>query len=103
LVIAGCGGGSGLAQALTWDGAPRVQGRTVSGTVRNTTSHSVTLDPKEIRFLDPDGRSLHAKGVHVAKPKLAAGETTRLSAGWTGKTTPSRLDYGAGTLSLSSG
>jgi hypothetical protein len=100
LVLAGCGGGSGLAGSLEWEGTPKLSGHTVSGTVRNTTSNTQKLDPRSFRFLTPDGRSLDAKRVHMADPTLSPGQTTRVSASWTATMEPSRLDYGAGALRL---
>lgn len=109
LALAGCGG-SGSQDALEWSGEPyRYLDRTrgvlsLAGTVRNTTSDEVRLDPKKIRLLDADGRKVPAE-VLVG----AGGVTTiaphglgRVGARWT-KGEPTRLDYGAGTLQLPPG
>jgi hypothetical protein len=95
LAIAGC---SGLQGTLEWQGEPAIRGRELSGTVRNTTSATVDVREREIRFLDDDGRSVKADKVHITDQELDAGETTRIRASWRGKRTPTRLDYGAGTL-----
>jgi hypothetical protein len=100
LALAGCGG-TGLRGTLEWSGSPSTGPQSVSGTVRNTTSHSVDLNPGAMRLLDKDGRSVAGR-IEVGAQRLAAHASTRLTARWkAGK--PVRIDYGAGTLALPSG
>ena len=99
VVLAGCGS-TALQGTLAWQGAPRVQARSLSGTLHNTTSHSVTLDPKQMRLLDDRGRRVAAR-IRTGTGELAQHATTGVTATWrTGK--PVRIDYGSGTLALPS-
>jgi hypothetical protein len=98
-VLAGCGS-SGIEGTLQWEQPPAVSGRSLNGTVRNTTSHSVSLDSKSMRLLDDRGRKVGAR-IRVGVAKLASGASTGVRATWkSGK--PVRIDYGAGTLALPS-
>jgi hypothetical protein len=97
--LAGCGG-SGLEGTLQWARPPAVSGHSLSGTLQNKTSHSVSLDPKSMRLLDDHGRKVGAR-IRLTDSELAAGASTSLRASWkSGK--PVRIDYGAGTLALPS-
>jgi hypothetical protein len=103
--LAGCGSG-GIEGTLQWQGNPVVHssggsaGATAAGTIRNTTSHSVTLAARQMRLLDDRGTKVAGR-VRVGSSELAAGASTRLVARWkSGK--PVRIDYGAGTLALPS-
>jgi hypothetical protein len=99
-LVAGCGSGSAIEGTLGWTSAPAVGAHAVNGTVQNTTSHSVTLDPKAMRFLDADGRKVAGR-VRAGSTRLAAHASTTLRGTWkTGK--PVRIDYGTGTLALPS-
>jgi hypothetical protein len=99
VVLAGCGGG-GIEQTLDWAQPPAVSSHALTGRVRNTTSHSVTLDPRAMRLLDDGGRRVRGR-IEVGARELAGGAATRLRAHWmTGK--PVRIDYGSGTLALPS-
>jgi hypothetical protein len=100
LGVGGCGAG-GLRGSLEWQGAPTLGARSASGVVRNTTGHAVDIDAHALRLLDDQGRKVDGR-FSVATPHLAAHATTRLEARWhAGK--PVRIDYGAGTLRLTSG
>jgi hypothetical protein len=103
--LAACGS-SAIQGTLAWREDPmlsvnRADGsRTASGFVRNTTSHSVTLDAKSMRLLDADGRKVRGR-VRVGAASVAPHATARLRATWkSGK--PVRIDYGTGTLALPS-
>jgi hypothetical protein len=73
----------------------------MKGSVRNTTSHSVSLDPKSMRLLDADGRKVAGR-IRTGATRLAAHASTTLRGTWrSGK--PVRIDYGTGTLALPSG
>jgi hypothetical protein len=99
LALAGCGG-SGLEGTLQWAQPPAVSGHSLRGSVQNTTSHSVSLDPKSMRLLDDHGRKVGGR-IRVTNTKVAAGASTNVTATWkSGK--PVRIDYGAGTLALPS-
>jgi hypothetical protein len=99
-VVVGCGSGSAIEGTLGWTSAPAVGMHAVNGTVRNTTSHAVTLDAKAMRFLDGDGRKVAGR-IRTGTPRLAAHASTTLSGTWkSGK--PVRIDYGTGTLALPS-
>jgi hypothetical protein len=100
LAIAGCGG-SGLKGTLAWDGTPDRTANALRGTIVNTTSNTVTVDPKTMRLLDDDGRKVAAR-IRLAKTKVPPGGTTAVTATWR-KGDPTRLDYGAGTLQLPGG
>ena len=98
-VLAGCGSG-GLRGALDWSGTPKVGAHSASGVIRNTTGHTVAVDPHALRLLDSSGRKV-AGHFSVAQSSLPAHATTRLEARWrAGK--PVRIDYGAGALVLTS-
>jgi len=97
--LVGCGGG-GLEGVLAWDDDPVVTDGSVSGRVRNTTSHSVDLNPKTMRLLDDRGRKVPGR-IRVGDEVLAVHASTALRATWkSGK--PVRIDYGAGALPLTS-
>jgi len=97
LVLAGCGSG-GLRGSLEWSDGPSVSGRSVSGTVRNTTGHTVDLNPHALRLLDENGRKVKGR-FSVGQTTLPAHAKTTLEARWTsGK--PVRIDYGSGALRL---
>jgi hypothetical protein len=105
VALAGCGS-SGLEGTLQWRADPRIRangsagGASATGVVHNTTSHSVSLDPKRMRLLDDHGRKVTGR-IRVGQPELGAGSSTLLTARWkSGK--PVRIDYGAGTLALPS-
>ena len=100
LALAGCGGGSAIEGTLAWSGDPVVGAHSANGSVRNTTSHSVALDPKSMRLLDADGRKVKGR-VSAGSDPLPAHESTTLRATWkSGK--PVRIDYGTGALALPS-
>src|SRR3954468_9924683 len=99
VALAGCGGG-GLEGTLQWAEPPAVSGRSVSGSVQNTTSHSVTLGPKRMRLLDDRGKKVRGR-IRVGRSELAAGASTSLRATWKSGN-PVRIDYGSGTLALPS-
>jgi hypothetical protein len=100
-VLAGCGGGGTIEGTLAWSGSPRVGPHGASGVVRNTTSHSVTLDPKAMRLLDASGRKVRGRFT-VERQQVEGGGSVRLVASWrSGK--PVRIDYGTGALALPSG
>jgi hypothetical protein len=100
LMLAGCGGGSAIEGTLAWSGDPVVGAHSVSGLVRNTTSHSVTLDPKGMRLLDASGRKVAGRFT-VEQPRVEGGGSVRVAASWkSGK--PVRIDYGTGALALPS-
>ncbi|MEA2495195.1 MAG: hypothetical protein QOJ29_3106 [Thermoleophilaceae bacterium] len=99
LTLASCGG-SGIEGTLQWAQPPAVSGRSVNGSLQNTTSHSVTVEAKRIRLLDDRGRKVAAR-IRLSSTDLAAGASTSVSATWkSGK--PVRIDYGSGTLALPS-
>jgi len=98
-LMVGCGG-SGLEGTLQWEQAPAVSGHSLRGTIKNTTSHSVTLSPKSMRLLDDRGEKVAGR-IRVAQEKLAAGSSTSLRATWKSGN-PVRIDYGSGTLALPS-
>jgi hypothetical protein len=98
-LLAGCGG-SGIEGTLQWEQPPAVSERSLNGTVQNTTSHSVTLNPKGMRLLDDRGEKVAGR-IRVGQSEIASGASTRLRATWrSGK--PVRIDYGSGTLALPS-
>jgi hypothetical protein len=100
LVLAGCGGGSTIQGTLAWSSDPVVRPFSVNGSVRNTTSHSVALNPKSMRLLDADGRKVKGR-ISAGSDPLPAHASTTLRAGWkSGK--PVRIDYGTGALALPS-
>jgi hypothetical protein len=100
VALAGCGSG-GLRGSLAWSGSPSLRAHSASGIVRNVSGHTVDLDPHALRLLDADGRKV-AGTFSVARAHISRHETTRLTVHWrTGK--PVRIDYGAGTLRLTSG
>jgi hypothetical protein len=99
VALAGCGG-SGIEGTLQWAQPPSVSGRSVSGSVENTTSHSVTLNPKRMRLLDDRGKEVDAR-IRVGQSELASGASTGLRATWKSGN-PVRIDYGSGTLALPS-
>jgi hypothetical protein len=100
LAVAGCGSG-GLQGSLEWASGPATSAHSAGGVVRNTTGHRVALDPHALRLLDDQGRKVAAH-FSVAQTSLPAHATTRLEARWrAGK--PVLIDYGAGTLRLTSG
>jgi hypothetical protein len=102
VALAACG--SGLEGTLAWKGDPLRSSNAVRGTVVNTTSNTMELDPAAMRLLDGDGRKVRAR-IRVGaggKVSLPAGETTGVSATWRNGD-PTRLDYGAGTLQLPTG
>jgi hypothetical protein len=99
VALAGCGG-SGLEGTLQWAQPPSVSGRSVSGTVENTTSHSVSLNPKSMRLLDDGGEEVDAR-IRVGRSELASGDSTSMRAVWKSGN-PVRIDYGSGTLALPS-
>jgi hypothetical protein len=99
VALAGCGG-SGIEGTLQWEQPPSVAAGALNGSVRNTTSHSVSLDPKAMRLLDDRGKKVTGR-IRVELAELASGASTTLRATWkSGK--PVRIDYGAGTLALPS-
>src|SRR5260221_2787280 len=49
VLAAGCGS-SGIQGTLAWEGAPAVAGHAAHGVIRNTTSHSQTLDAHSMRL-----------------------------------------------------
>ena len=99
VALAGCGRG-GLEGTLQWSQPPSVSGRSLQGTLENTTSHSVTLDPKAMRLLDDRGKEVNAR-IRVERSDLASGDSTSLRATWKSGN-PVRIDYGSGTLALPS-
>jgi hypothetical protein len=99
VALAGCGGG-GIEGTLDWAKPPSVSRNSLTGSVRNKTSHSVSLEPKSMRLLDADGRKVDGR-IRVAGEELAAGASTSLTATWKSGN-PVRIDYGAGTLALPS-
>jgi len=105
VAVAGCGN-SGIQGTLVWRTPPTVRaqaGRSpgiVEGIVRNTTSHGVRIDPRQMRLLDADGHKVKAT-IRIGRPQLPPGGAAALGATWSaGK--PVRIDYGAGTLALTS-
>ena len=97
--LAGCGGG-GLSGTLAWEQPPVVSAHGLNGSIKNTTSHSLTLSAQSMRLLDDRGRKVAAR-IRLGRSALASGEATSLRASWkSGK--PVRIDYGAGTLALRS-
>jgi hypothetical protein len=100
LVLSGCGSG-GLEGTLAWTSDPAIGSHSANGSIRNSTSHAVALDPKSMRLLDSDGRKVKGRIV-VGDDPLAAHASTTLRATWkSGK--PVRIDYGSGALPLTSG
>jgi hypothetical protein len=99
IALAGCGN-SGLEGTLDWAQPPSVSAHAVNGTIKNKTSHSVTVDAKSMRLLDDRGRKVGGR-IRVATDSLASGASTRLTATWKSGD-PVRIDYGAGTLALPS-
>lgn len=105
LLAAGCGS-SALTGTLEWRKAPAVfsdpgGGRSIAGFIRNTTSHAVDLDVRQMRLLDADGRRVQAR-LELRRSHLPPGAAASLVATWkAGK--PVRIDYGSGTLALPSG
>ena len=98
--LAACGGATALEGTLVWTGMPTVSGHSAHGAVRNTTSHSVSLDPHSMRLLDSSGRKLGGR-FRVSMTSLPKGATAQLAVTWkTGN--PVRIDYGSGTLPLPS-
>jgi hypothetical protein len=100
LALAGCSG-STLEGTLRWQANPRVSGHALRGRVQNTTSHSLTLDPKAMRLLDDRGNRVGGR-VRVSASDLPAHAATTLRATWKSGN-PVRIDYGTGTLALPSG
>ena len=99
VALSGCGG-SGIEGTLEWDKPPALSAHSLTGSIQNTTSHSLSLDPKRMRLLDERGRKMAAR-IRIGRGEIASGNTTSLRATWTsGK--PVRIDYGAGTLALPS-
>jgi hypothetical protein len=97
--FAGCGSG-GLRGSLEWSSGPVVHANSAGGVVRNTTGHSVDLDPHSLRLLDANGRKV-AGHFSVTQTHLAKHATSALDVRWkSGK--PVRIDYGAGALLLTS-
>lgn len=99
LALAGCGG-SGLEGTLQWADPPSVSGRSLRGTLENTTSHSVSLDAKRMRLLNDNGEKVPAR-IRVGRSSLGSGASTSVSASWKSGN-PVRIDYGSGTLALPS-
>ena len=100
LAVAGCGSG-GLEGSLAWQSGPATRAHSAGGVVRNTTGHSVDLDPHSMRLLDADGRKV-AGHFGLGATHLPAHSTTTLSVTWkSGK--PVRIDYGSGALRLTTG
>src|SRR4051794_10097585 len=97
VALAGCGS-SGLEGVLQWDGNPRVGARALSGTIQNTTSHSVDLDAGSMRLLDASGRKIKAH-FRLSREQIPRDSEAQLRATWkSGK--PVRIDYGSGALAL---
>jgi hypothetical protein len=100
VLLAGCGGGSAIEGTLAWAGDPVVGAHRLSGVVRNTTSHPVTLDARVMRLLDASGRKLGGR-FSVERRQVEGGRSVRVVAVWrSGK--PVRIDYGTGALPLPS-
>jgi hypothetical protein len=103
VALAGCGG-SAIEGTLEWAQPPSLASHSLSGPIRNKTSHSVKLDATSMRLLDDRGRKLPGQirvAGSAASISLAAGASTDLAASWkSGK--PVRIDYGSGTLALPS-
>lgn len=98
-LVAGCGS-TALQGTAAWVGAPRVSPHSLSGDIRNTTSHSLSLNARSMRLLDDRGRRVSGR-IQVGSESVPAHGTTSLRASWkTGK--PVRIDYGEGTLALPS-
>lgn len=97
-VVGGCG--SGLEGTLAWERDPVVRAHSLTGSVRNTTSHSVTLDPKAMRLLDGEGRKVPGR-IFTSEERLGKGATSSFRATWKSGT-PVRIDYGSGALALPS-
>jgi hypothetical protein len=100
VLLASCGN-SGIEQTLQWEGSPRVDARSASGVIRNTTSHAVELRAKSMRLLDADGKKVSGR-FRVQRQHVGGGGTSRLVVTWRSGD-PVRIDYGAGTLPLGSG
>lgn len=99
VAVAGCGG-SAIQGVLEWAQPPVLQGHTLTGTLRNGTSHSEQLSVSRMRLLDERGRKVRAR-IRVSTSSLASHATAAIRATWKSGT-PVRIDYGAGTLSLRS-
>jgi hypothetical protein len=99
LAVAGCGSG-GLRGSLEWSQGPSVSGHSASGVVRNTTGHTVELDPHALRLLDDEGRKVKGR-FSVGKTSVPSHGTTRLEARWRSGQ-PVRIDYGSGALAIPS-
>ena len=104
VVLTGCGS-TGFEGTLEWAQPPSVSAHSLHGRIRNTTSHSVTIDPKTTRLLDDHGRKVPGRvevgGAASTSTTLPAKGSGGLTATWkSGK--PVRIDYGAGTLALPS-
>ena len=99
VALAGCGG-SGIEGTLQWAQPPAVSGRSLSGTLENTTSHSVTLDSKRMRLLNDDGEKVAGR-IRVGRSVLDSGGSTTVRAVWKSGN-PVRIDYGSGALALPS-
>jgi hypothetical protein len=104
--LAGCGGNSAIKQSLAWRKppseftSPGSKKHAVAGIVKNTTSHTVDLDVRNMRLLDDEGRKVEGR-IQIRVARLKPGGVTPLVVTWkTGK--PVRIDYGAGTLALTS-
>jgi hypothetical protein len=96
---AGCGN-SGIEGTLGWTSGPSVGAHAANGSVKNNTSHSLTLDAKSMRLLDANGRKIKGR-ILIGTHPLPAHATTTLRATWKSGH-PVRIDYGAGALALSS-
>jgi hypothetical protein len=99
VALAGCGG-SGIEGTLRWEQPPTVSGHSVSGSVQNTTSHSVTLSAKSMRLLDDRGNKVRGT-IRLDRSVVSPGDSTVLRATWKSGN-PVRIDYGSGTLALPS-
>jgi hypothetical protein len=100
VALAGCGG-SGIEGTLQWAQPPSVSRHSLNGSIQNTTSHSVRVEPKGMRLLDDRGQKVAGRIRVKGSGQLPAGASTRVTATWkSGK--PVRIDYGAGTLALPS-
>lgn len=99
VLLAACGNSS-IEQTLEWKGSPKVDVRSASGVIRNTTSHAVDLRAKSMRLLDGDGKKVSGR-FRVERQHVGGGGTSRLVVTWRSGD-PVRIDYGAGTLPLGS-
>jgi hypothetical protein len=100
VALAGCGGGGAIEGTLAWKSDPVVGTHSANGSVRNTTSHAVALNPKSMRLLDADGRKVNGR-ISAGSDPLPAHESTTLRATWKSGE-PVRIDYGTGALALPS-